>query len=102
MKIFNTSGETKIFNGTMLDWSAPHMPVFSQQKLFVPIKGLFFKEGQKKIEPSIAVPGMVPDPAAKSLLKFAVSSYSIESLLNVNKGFSGWTTQRDLPADSEI
>jgi len=45
---------------------------------------------------------MVPDPASKSLLKFAVSSYSIESILKVNEGYSGWTTQRDLPADSEI
>lgn len=68
----------------------------------MPIKGLFFKEGEQEIEPSIPVPGMVPDPAAKSLLKFAVSAYSIESILKVNQGHSGWTTQRDLPSDSEI
>lgn len=89
--IYNTSGAAEIFNGTMLDWTAPNYPIFSQQKLFVPIKGLFYKKGEEEIEPSIPVPGMVPDPAAKSMLKFAVSAYSIESILKVNEGFSGWT-----------
>ena len=100
--IVKTNGETELFNGTMLDWSAPKFPVFSQQKLFVPIKGLFFKKGSKKIEPSILVPGMVPDPAEKSLLKFAVSSYSVESILMVNQGYSGWTSHQELPKDSEV
>lgn len=100
--IQESNGETEIFNGTMLDWSAPKYPIFSQQKLWVPVKGLFFKEGGPEAEPSIPVPGMVPDPAEKSLFKFAISSYSVESILRVNQGFSGWTSHHDLPGDSEL
>lgn len=100
--IKNKSGTTELFEGTMLDWTAPKEPIFSEEKLFVPLKGLFFKKGEKEAEPSIPVSGMVPDPAAKSPLKFAVSAYSIESILRVHKGHSGWTTQKDLPADSSL
>ena len=45
---------------------------------------------------------MVPDPAEKSLLKFAVSAYTIESILKVNEGYSGLTTQPDMPMDAEF
>lgn len=104
--VASQDGHTEIYKGLDLDWTTPTTPQVTAKQLQFGVKGLFFKDGEGEVEPSVAAPAMpMHDDAAEAKFQAFISNYLLDSFATTFlkvQDVHFWTKSKDIPSSSPV